>query len=98
MTENLSDSIPGNSSWNVGSAAKQGKAALRQGVEAAHKGVEAAREGLGQAQDYVNDGVDLLNDAANSLSEFVSRQPLVAVAGAFLIGYMAARLLRKASS
>ncbi|SRR5579871_2244593 len=98
MTENVSD-IMSNSGVNVGAAAKQGKEALRQGVDAARRGASAAKETLGQAQDYImHDGLDMLTDLTNSLSDFVARQPLMAVAGAFLIGYMAARVLRRVSS
>jgi hypothetical protein len=98
MAENLSNSIFGNSGANFESAARQGKAALRQGVDAARKGVSAARETMGNAQDYVSGGADLASELSNTLSDFVMRQPLLAVAGAFLIGYMAARMLRKVSS
>jgi hypothetical protein len=96
MAENLSSRIFGNSGFE--DAARQGKAALRQGVDAARKGVNAARDSVGNAQDYIGGGADLVSDLSNSLSDFVMRQPLLAVAGAFLVGYMAARMLRKVSS
>ena len=98
MTENMRDSILGNSGLNVEAAKRQGKAVFEQGMDAARQGVRAAREGMEYAQDHVGDGVDLVKTWANSLSEFVSGQPLVAVAGAFLIGYLAARMLRRAPS
>ncbi len=98
MTENMRDSILGNSGLNVEAAKRQGKAVFQQGMDAARQGVSAAREGMEYAQDHVGDGVDLVKSLANSLSEFVSERPLVAVAGAFLIGYLAARMLRRAPS
>jgi hypothetical protein len=98
MAENLSNSIFGNSGANFESAAKQGKAAFRQGIDAARKGVDAARESMGNPQEYVDRGVNLAGELTETLSDFISRQPLLAVAGAFLIGYMAARMLRKVSS
>jgi hypothetical protein len=96
MSESVTDSILGNA--NFEDAARQGKAAFRRGVDAARTGVDAARENLGYAQDYASGGLDMIKELSGSLSEFVSRQPLIAVAGAFLIGYMAARVLRRASS
>jgi hypothetical protein len=96
MSENVTDTILSNS--NVEEAARQGKAAFRRGVDAARKGVDAARDGVAYAQDYASDGLDMMRELSGSLSQFVSRQPLIAVAGAFLIGYMAARMLRRASS
>ncbi|HKD69509.1 MAG TPA: hypothetical protein VKB84_21905 [Candidatus Binataceae bacterium] len=98
MSESLSNSIFGNSGANVEAAAAQGKAALKQGVRAARQGMDAAGEGIQYAQDHIGDGLDIIKDATNSLSNFVANQPLLAVAGAFLIGYIAARMLRKASS
>jgi hypothetical protein len=98
MAENLSNSIFGNSSASFESAAKQGKEAFRQGVDAARKGVDVARDNLGNAQDYVDRGANLAGELTDTLGDFISRQPLLAVAGAFLIGYMAARMLRKVSS
>ena len=55
-------------------------------------------DALDYAQDHVGDGVDMVKSLATSQSDFVSEQPLVAVGGAFLIGYLAARMLRRASS
>lgn len=97
MTESVTNSIS-NSGLHVEEAAKQGKAALDQGVKAARQGVKVARQGIEYASEHMNDSVDLIRAMAGSLSDYVARQPLMAVAGAFLIGYMAARMLRKVSS
>lgn len=94
----MTDSITGNSGVNIDAAKKQGKVLFKQGLDAARQGVSAAREGIQYAQDHVGDGVDIVKSVANTVSEFVSEQPLIAVAGAFLIGYMAARLMRRISS
>jgi hypothetical protein len=94
----MTESITGNSGINIDAARKQGKAFFKQGVDAARQGVSAAREGLQYAQDHLGDGVDVVKSVANTVSEFVYEQPLIAVAGAFLIGYMAARLMRRISS
>jgi hypothetical protein len=98
MAENLNNSILGSTGLDVEAAANQGKAALNQGVKAARQGMKAAQQGIEYAQEHVNDGLDVIKSLTASLSDFVSNQPLVAVAGAFLIGYMAARTLRKVSS
>jgi hypothetical protein len=94
----MSDSIISNSGVNIDAAQKQGKALFKQGMDAARQGVSAAREGLQYAQDHVGDGVDVVKSVASTVSDFVSEQPLIAVAGAFLIGYMAARIMRRISS
>lgn len=105
MSDSLSNTTMGNSGLDVESAVNQGKAAwsqgkaaLGQGVKAAREGVRTAREGIEYASEHVNDGVDFAKSMASSLSDFVARQPLVAVAGAFLVGYLAARMLRRVSS
>ncbi len=97
MTESLTNSIS-NTELNAEAAARQGRAALDQGVKAARQGVAAARQSVEYASEHMNDGVDFIRAMAGSLSDYVARQPLMAVAGAFLIGYMAARMLRRVSS
>ena len=57
-----------------------------------------ATDGLGCAREHLDDGLDLVRGLAGSVNDFVTRQPLVAIAGAFLIGYVAARILRRVSS
>ncbi|HEV3113853.1 MAG TPA: hypothetical protein VGY99_25475 [Candidatus Binataceae bacterium] len=98
MSENLNNSILSSTGVDVDAAARQGKAALNQGVKAARQGVKAAQQGIEYAQDHVGDGLDMVKSLTASLSDFVSNQPLVAVGCAFLIGYIAARMLRRASS
>jgi hypothetical protein len=75
----------------IGEATTKGAAALKRSLE-------AATDSLGSAGDHLDDGIDLVRGWAESLNDFVARQPLVAVAGAFLIGYAAARMLRRVSS
>ena len=98
MTENLNNSILSSTGVDVEAAAKQGKAALNQGIKTACQGMKAAQQGIEYAQEHVGDGLDMVKSLTASLSDFVSNQPLVAVAGAFLVGYIAARMLRRASS
>jgi len=68
------------------------------GGAAFKRSIKAATDGLGCAQEYLDDGLELVRGLTVSVNDFVTRQPLVAVAGAFLIGYMAARILRRVSS
>ncbi len=87
----MSDSVIGNSGANIDAAKKQGRTLFEQGLD-------AAREGIQYAQGHVGDGLDVVKSAAKTVSEFVYEQPLIAVAGAFIIGYMAARIMRRISS
>jgi hypothetical protein len=75
----------------IGDGATQGGAAFKHSIKAATDGLECARG-------HLDDGLDLVRGLADSANDFVARQPLVAVAAAFLIGYVAARMLRRVSS
>jgi len=83
---------------SIDKAADRGSAAIKQGVNAALNGLDTAKGALGQAQEHVNDGVDYVMEMIRSVNDLVTRQPLLAVGGAFLIGYIAARLMRRVSS
>ncbi|MGO9056675.1 MAG: hypothetical protein ACLQU2_04720 [Candidatus Binataceae bacterium] len=78
--------------------AERGGAALKEGMNAARTGFNGARKGLDYAQEHVNDGVDYVLEMIPTVNEVVTRQPLLAVGGAFLIGYIAVRLMRRVSS
>jgi hypothetical protein len=60
------------------------------GRDAFDKGVEGARE-------YASKGMEYSGELKESLTEFAQRQPWIALAGAFVIGYVAARALRRFS-
>jgi hypothetical protein len=60
------------------------------GRDAIDRGVEGAR-------DYASKGLDYADEVSESLTEFAQRQPWIALAGAFVIGYFAAHALRKFS-
>ena len=66
----------------------------RQGGAALKHGMKAARGGLNSAHEHLDDGPDMVRGLAGSLNEFVTRQPLVAVAGAFLIAIPVRRAVR----
>ncbi|MGA3229636.1 hypothetical protein [Candidatus Binatus soli] len=68
------------------------RTAMDQGREAADKAAQAVKEGYDAAQQFVKDkGFDL------DLREFVRREPWLAIAAAFAVGYFAARIVRRIS-
>jgi hypothetical protein len=50
-----------------------------------------------QARDYAERGMEYAGDYSGQFAEFVQREPWMAMAGAFIVGYAAAKLLRSAS-
>jgi ElaB/YqjD/DUF883 family membrane-anchored ribosome-binding protein len=66
--------------------------AIDQGRQAADKASQAVKDGYDAAQQYVKDkGMDL------DLREFVRREPWLAIAAAFAVGYVAAQIVRRVS-
>ena len=85
---------------------------IGKGVDAAHeygsRGYSAARQYADNASEYANDGYDAARDYAsagldvasrmtNDLTDFVRKEPWIAIAAAFAIGYVAARIVRRLS-
>jgi hypothetical protein len=66
-------------------------AAARQ---AAHAGCEAAGVGYENAREYLSSGLNYAGEMSDSVADLVQRQPWVALAGAFVLGYIAAKALR----
>jgi ElaB/YqjD/DUF883 family membrane-anchored ribosome-binding protein len=65
---------------------------MDQGRQAADKASQAVKDGFDTAQQFVKDkGVDL------DLRDFVRREPWLAIAAAFAIGYVAAQIVRRVS-
>jgi ElaB/YqjD/DUF883 family membrane-anchored ribosome-binding protein len=60
-------------------------------------GREAIDKGYDTARDYVSKGADYAGEVSDTLTDFVQRQPWLALAGAFVIGYVAAKALRQVS-
>jgi ElaB/YqjD/DUF883 family membrane-anchored ribosome-binding protein len=56
-------------------------------------GHEALEKGYDNAREYVNRGMDL----ADNVADFVQQQPWLALASAFVVGYVAAKALRHLS-
>ncbi len=65
--------------------------------EAANMGREAIEKGYDNTREYVSKGVDYASEVSDGLADFVRRQPWVALAGAFVIGYVAAKAFRQLS-
>jgi ElaB/YqjD/DUF883 family membrane-anchored ribosome-binding protein len=68
------------------------RTAMDQGRQAADKAGDVIKDGYDAAQQYVNDkGIDL------DLGEFVRREPWLAIAVAFGVGYVVAQIVRRIS-
>jgi ElaB/YqjD/DUF883 family membrane-anchored ribosome-binding protein len=68
------------------------RTAMDQGREAADVASQAVKDGYDAAQQYVKDkGMDL------DLRDFVRREPWLAIAAAFAVGYFAAQIVRRVS-
>jgi|HubBroStandDraft_1064217.scaffolds.fasta_scaffold237382_1 ElaB/YqjD/DUF883 family membrane-anchored ribosome-binding protein len=60
-------------------------------------GKRAVEQGYEGAREYADRGIDYVGDLSAGLTDYVQREPWMAVAGAFLIGYVAAQILRRLS-
>jgi len=60
-------------------------------------GRDAIDKGYEGARDYASKGMEYADEVSESVTEFAQRQPWVALAGAFVVGYVAAKALRKLS-
>jgi len=66
------------------------RSAMDRGRQAADKATQAVKDGYDAAQQFVEDkGVDL--------RDFVRREPWLAIAAAFAVGYVAAQIVRRVS-
>jgi ElaB/YqjD/DUF883 family membrane-anchored ribosome-binding protein len=64
---------------------------MDQGRQAAESAGQAIRDGYEAAQQYVQEGLDF------DLRDFVRREPWIAIAAAFAVGYVAAQIIRRVS-
>jgi ElaB/YqjD/DUF883 family membrane-anchored ribosome-binding protein len=68
------------------------RTAMDQGRQAADVASQAVKDGYDAAQQYVKDkGMDV------DLRDFVRREPWLAIAAAFAVGYIAAQIVRRVS-
>jgi ElaB/YqjD/DUF883 family membrane-anchored ribosome-binding protein len=97
---------------NMSDAAQNAAASAAQATDLARdyaaRGMGAAREYAGAARDYANKGYDAASEYAkagidvagrvnDNLTEFVRNEPWIAVAAAFAVGYLAARIILRLS-
>ncbi|HZP46005.1 MAG TPA: hypothetical protein VFB15_10180 [Candidatus Binataceae bacterium] len=59
---------------------------------------QAANQGYDMARDYADRGMSFMQDATRDLREFARREPWLALAASFAIGYMVAKMMRRVSS
>ena len=55
-------------------------------------------EGREKLNDYAERGMDYVSSANSVLTDFVRDEPLIAIASAFAIGYIAARILNRVTA
>jgi ElaB/YqjD/DUF883 family membrane-anchored ribosome-binding protein len=67
---------------------------VKQAASGAADTLNTAKE---QARDYAERGMEYAGDYSGQLGEFVKREPWLAMAGALIVGYVAAQLLRRGS-
>lgn len=65
---------------------------MDQGREAAEKASQAVKDGYDAAQQFVHDRVGDFD-----LREFVRREPWIAIAAAFAVGYVVAQIVKRVS-
>jgi ElaB/YqjD/DUF883 family membrane-anchored ribosome-binding protein len=63
--------------------------------KAAEIGESVLEKGYENARELADTGLDCVGDLTERVSGFVKRDPWIAVAGAFVIGYVAAHLRRR---
>jgi ElaB/YqjD/DUF883 family membrane-anchored ribosome-binding protein len=66
--------------------------AIDQGREAADRVADSLKDGYDAAQQYVQDRVGDFD-----LREFVRREPWIAIAAAFAVGYVVAQIVKRVS-
>jgi hypothetical protein len=54
-------------------------------------------EGREKLNDFAEKGMDYVSSANSVLTDFIRDEPLIAIAGAFAVGYVAARILNAAT-
>ena len=50
-------------------------------------------EGREKLNDMADQGMEYISSANSFMTEFIREEPLIAIAGAFAVGYVAARIL-----
>jgi ElaB/YqjD/DUF883 family membrane-anchored ribosome-binding protein len=76
-------------------AVEQGRAAMEQGQAAMEQGRQAIGQGYDRVREYAEKGADVFGDVSSNLADFVRKEPWIALAAAFAVGYVAARIMRR---
>jgi hypothetical protein len=63
--------------------------------QAAASGRKALEEGFESVREYGENSLDYLGQITESVTDYVKREPLLAVGAAFLAGYVAAQFLKR---
>jgi ElaB/YqjD/DUF883 family membrane-anchored ribosome-binding protein len=72
--------------------------ALAESFDKARKvGKRVVEHGYESAREYADEGMEWAGDMSKTLTKFVRHEPWMAVAGAFVFGYLVAQVLRKIS-
>ena len=66
--------------------------------DVAAAGRKALEEGLQEAREYSEKSLDYVARVREGLVDFVKREPLMAVGAAFLVGYVAAQIVKRLPS
>lgn len=76
------------------SAAQLGSETLERAKDI---GRDAAETGYEYAREAATGGMEYVEEIASGFTDFARREPWIALAGAFVVGYVAARALRHLS-
>jgi hypothetical protein len=87
---NIADKTASMTGESLGAASD----AARQAVDA---GCETVDAGYDNAREYISSGLNYAGEMSERVNDFVQRQPWVALVGAFVVGYVAAKALRHLS-
>ena len=104
MDKNISEAARDAGAAANASASTSGDATreyMNRGYNAARDYASGARDyankGYDAACDYANAGLEAAAQAGENLTEFVRKEPWIAVVAAFAVGYLAARVVRRLS-
>jgi hypothetical protein len=88
-----------NPSDNAREAIDTARETLKTARETVDRTKDYAQRAVGQgyesARQYASNGIAYASDMGDVIADFVKREPWIAMAGAFLIGYAAAQIFRR---
>jgi hypothetical protein len=69
-------------------------AASSMGRRGEEPGWQSTDQRFERVKEYVGNGADAIGNLSGNLTEFVRKEPWIAVVAAFAVGYLAARMMR----